>query len=405
MPRYVSCPIERDEGGSFIDQGTDILEYSNIAWPNPTMWAPAPHTSFKYNPGSVFSEFKEPEDAHAHSPTRHEIRAAAAVGSQASSHAAYYNAWAFRNFPTPLTQWQSNPREPRWPPYEPFMPDPFMDSYVTEGSMFRSGRSSLEDVPMPDYATSSSASSRAISSMTGISYEHSKQPSIVAPIDEEQYNQLIEALSPSKAQASDTNALINSLAAVPPMGSKPSAAAEARSASYARSGSRTSIPSVLKEISQPGTREVSNSSAKSNINIPADGCIDPGVTHKVHPSPSGNIKGRKETISLENKENETAVETPRKAIDKVGDPQPKIVIRTGGIDAPRTSRRKRSGSILGDLEEEISHISKEEIILISPIRPPAQVAVEDHNRSDRLEDFPNSRAQLGGSAVEITEID
>lgn len=69
----------------------------------------------------------------------------------------------------------------------------------------RGARSSREDIPMLDY---SSGSSRAISGnssnsvpmsgISGMSFEHSKQPSMTAPMDEESYNLLIGSLAPSE---------------------------------------------------------------------------------------------------------------------------------------------------------------------------------------------------------------
>ncbi|BDD60493.1 hypothetical protein MPDQ_004694 [Monascus purpureus] len=384
---------------SFQHAPLHILEYSNIAWPNAAMWSPAPQTLFKYNSGSGYSDLKEPEDAHAHSPTRHGIRRAGTVASQPSSQA-LYNAWTYRNFPTPPTQWPSYQREPRWLVQEPYATDAFIDPYMIERPSRGGTRSSLEDVPMPDYAGSSSASSRAISSMTGVSYEHSKQPSVVAPTDEERYSQLIETMSPLKVHNS-------TIPAAPPTSLRPSAAAEARSASYTRSASRTSGPAVaLKEISQPGTRDVSESSAKSNM--PAEISIEPVAMRRVHASPSPNVKGKKEAMGVENKENETDVETPRKDAEKTSNSQPKVVVRTSGsIDVPRSSRRSRSSvSILGDLVQELANTSKEEISLISPVKAVSPLAVEDHVQQNDFEDFLDSRMRLGATAaIEIGEAD
>lgn len=170
--------------------------------------------------------------------------------------------------------------------------DPFKDYHQR-----RRARSTLDDVPMPDYiGGSSSASSRAISNMTGISYEAQKAPSVTAPIDDEQYNQLIEAFSPSKKPNSGTHAPTNTPSSGPPIVPKPSAAAEARSASYSRGSGR---PKVLKEISQPSTRDPSGSSA------PGESLAEPLPARRVGASPSASVRSRKEEVaSLENKEND-----------------------------------------------------------------------------------------------------
>lgn len=253
------------------------------------------------------------------------------------------------------------------------MPDPFIDPYVIDPAVHsRGARSSLDDVPMPDYG-SSSASSRAISSMTGISYEHSKQPSITAPINEEQYHQVVEAMSAPKAVVTGTEAPVNIQSTAVPMGSKLSAAAEARSASYTRRGSRSSL---LKELSQPVSRNVSGSSAKSTLTT------EPTIemtASKSRVSPGGNTKGKKEETGQENKENEGSTETPIREILT-----PSKLIHTGGS----TKSRNRSGS----------HVSKEEILIITPTK---NRATGDLIPRGSLEDFFDSRIQLVGDVAEI----
>jgi hypothetical protein len=178
---------------------------------------------------------------------------------------------------------------------------------------------------MPDFTGSNSSGSRAISSMTGISYEHSKQPSIIAPMDDDEYHQLIQTLSPNKTLP-DGHVTLNSSSAIVPMGTKLSAAADARTASYARTS--TSTRSALREISQPSTREVSESSMKSNA--PADPTLETTTPSNPHVSPTGNVKSRKK--GPENKENEDESETPRRPSGKKCTP-------------PSTSKRRTSGSV------------------------------------------------------------
>lgn len=177
------------------------------------------------------------------------------------------------------------------------MSEPATESLVNEAAWnHRGARSSREDVAMPDYSTSSG--SRAISSMTGLSYEHSKQPSITAPMDDDEYNLLVQALTPTKATVTGTRAPSNTplVAVAEP---KLSAAAEARSASYNR---RSTRGSALREISQPSTRDVSGASAQSN---PSEN-KDPSTPSKLGASPSSNVKGRKEGSK------ENAMDTPKK---------------------------------------------------------------------------------------------
>lgn len=358
----------------------DILEYSNIAWPNSAMWAPAPRV-FKYNSGSAYSDLKEMDEAHGHSPTRYESRASA---SQTGS-LPLYNTWMPRDFPVPLTQWQSNPRDPRWPRQEPYMSDPFIEPYVSDRSSRRGARSSAEDVPMPDYVGSSS-SSRVISSMTGVSYEHSKQSSAgAAPIDEEQYNQVAEALIPPAAYVSGTHAPANTPTVAVPAGPRMSAAAEARTRSYSKSGSQGS---VLKEISDPNSRNVSRNVSESSAkpDPAAESTMEP-ATKRLQVSPSPQVKGKKEGSGQENKENEGAVETPTRDLRT-----PSKTLRTSGS---AESQRTRSGS----------HLSKEEEVASTPSKDVSPAAADDPVLRGSLENIFDSGIQLGGGVSEVPGID
>src|SRR5207247_38046 len=138
------------------------------------------------------------------------------VPSSIQHRAPAHPTWPYRLFPPPSMPWQGS----SWPDAAskwstpPLFPDTFTDPFREYGP-HRRARSTLEDVPMPDYIGSSSSSSRAISNMTGISFQHNKQPSVTAPIDEEQYNQLIEALSPYKEFCSGPCAPTNTPVSVP----------------------------------------------------------------------------------------------------------------------------------------------------------------------------------------------
>lgn len=366
------------------DLNADILEHSNIAWPNPGMWCQAPRNMFKYHAESIFSDNKEAQDAHAHSPTRHESRTSG-TGSSMNSSMAMYSTWPYRLFPPPTAQWQGGLRDSRWASNDPPMPDPFTEPYMAQRSS-RRARSTLEDVPMPDYIGSSSTSSRAISNMTGVSFEHSKHPSMSASADDEQYNQLIDAFGgASKLRSSGTFAPTNTPASVPPMASKPSAAAEARSASYTtKSGSRTS---VLKEVSQPGTRDASGSSIKSG---PPPDSPEETVTRKVQVSPSPNVKGKKERKSLQdNKENEGS-ETSSRDVSRGSNSQPKVVLRSGGaVSVSSDTKRKRSGGLAKDAQG-----GKDDASTPSPTKKVTRVGEHDTDDQIVFDDLLDPRARV-----------
>ncbi|KAE8145074.1 hypothetical protein BDV25DRAFT_134109 [Aspergillus avenaceus] len=372
----------------------EVLEYSGIAWPNASMWSREPRL-FKYNSGGDLGDLKEPEDTHAHSPTRHGARQAVTTANQISN-PAVHGSWAYRNYQGPIPQLHSSSRELRWPQQDQFLPDPFIDPYALDASApHRGARPSCDDVSMPDYV-SSSISSRAISNNTGISYEHSKHPSIITPIDEESYNQLIEALSPPKPLSCGTQAPANTPSATLPTGRKLSAATEARSASYAIPGSRASI---LKELSIPGTRNHSETSVKSEL--PPEAIVETTVTSKLHVSPNVQIKSRKEGFTSDKKENEAAVETPRRDSDKVNSIPSKATVRTSGnFETPTDSRRVRA---TGSARRESLSITKEKPALLASAPDPLEA--EDLLRQAGLEELLGPRKLRANSVVEMVEVE
>ena len=271
------------------------------------MWASSPQATFRYSTSSGgFGELKQPEEAHAHTPGK---SMASITNSRTGNGAMVYNnAWASnRAFPVPASQWQPHPYqcESRWSfgIYADHNPGASLAESGVEALraaeavawQHRGARSSCEDVPMPDYTSSSS--SRAISSMTGISYEHSKQPSITAPMDDDQYNLLIQALTPTKAPTIGTRAPSNTPSAIAPL-AKSAPAKEARLPSNTRISNRKS---ALREISQASTRNVSESTNKSNPNLIEK---DISTPPKMGTSPSSHIKSKKEGTKEMPKENQ-----------------------------------------------------------------------------------------------------
>ncbi|KAI9043519.1 uncharacterized protein KD926_003289 [Aspergillus affinis] len=377
---------------SFQHAPLHVLECSSIAWPNAAMWTREPRL-FKYNSGSGASELKEPEDTHTHSPTRHSAQQATSTVQVANP--AIQSTWQYKTYQGLIPQWPGKLGESKWAPQDPpFMPDAYIDPYVLDpAARHRGARPSWEDISMPDYV-SSTTGSRAISSMTGASYEHSKHPSIIAPIDEEAYTQLVEALSPPKPLACGTHAPTNTPSSVAPVGGKLSAAAEARSASYNRDGSRSC---VLREISQAGTRNASESSVKSSL-LP-DPLTEAAASSKLHASPNVNVKSRKEGMSQDNKENESAGETPRKESEKINNTPTKTVRRlSGNIDSPTEARRQRS---ISSARGEGITPSKEESISC----PPVQESPVSEDRRVGLDELLDSSIQLMRSTSEVTSID
>lgn len=117
---------------------------------------------------------------------------------------------------------------------------------------------------MPDYFTSTNSSSRVISSTTKSSLERNKEPSAPAPLDDEQYNQLIEALSPKKL-GSGTMAPANT-----PVKKQPTNIQSATKNSRATPSPRCKPGrSPLRELSKPATQDPSRVPSRQPSRAPS----------------------------------------------------------------------------------------------------------------------------------------
>ncbi|KAL4991757.1 hypothetical protein BDW68DRAFT_151236 [Aspergillus falconensis] len=355
---------------------------------------------------SGVSDPKEAEDSHAHSPAaRHdESRPPVVPISGQVGNPSALNLWRNRNYQGPVPQWQGNYREPRWAPPETVFADPFIDPYVLDpAARHRGARQSWEDISMPDYVSSSSGS-RAISSMTGISYEHSKHPSLVAPIGDDAYSQLIQALSPTKQPTCSTQppSAASATAAIP-MGTKLSAAAEARSASHRKSGNNRASASILEDMSCSSSRELSGSSATLNT-APPDAAAEQGAAAKLHASPSGPVKSRKEGISLENKENE-AEKTCRDSDKARQTPSKLNMLTSSGVETPTDGRKRRS---VNSSRDDCFIINKKEPVLLSPtlLSPTQDLSmVKGSVHKDGFDRFLDSQSTLVSPTAEVDEVE
>ena len=161
--------------------------------------------------------------------------------------------WPYRLYPTTQMPYQPAPwpeRDLRWAPAPPIT-DPFSE-HISVPMPTRHQRSTLTDVSMPDYFTSTSSSSRVISSTTKSSLGGNKEPSAPAPLNDEQYNQLIEALSPKKL-GSGTCAPANT----PVKKQSTNIESATKKSRVTPSPAIKSGRSPLKELSQPATQESS----------------------------------------------------------------------------------------------------------------------------------------------------
>lgn len=265
-----------------------VLEFSQIAWPNAKMWAHAQaqavHTA---SVSSMRYELKNDEDAHAHSPNRRNgSRGTGRVNPAVST----TPQWQTKGMDPTTLHWSSSIR-----PNLDSMADPFVDlNYLPESSRQARGAqtSSTDDIAMPDYRSqSNSDSSRAISHMTGISYEQKAQ-SIAGEVDDAAIAELVEALSPLKGNQG-TQAPSNTPSGDQPLPivSRPSAAAEARSASYSSVKSKKEGRDKENVSSAKGSRLPSQAS-QSRLDLVA-GIDEPLSEGKRKRSAAETPEGRK----------------------------------------------------------------------------------------------------------------
>ena len=176
----------------------------------------------------------------------------------------------------------------------PTMPDPFLDNGQGQGYQNFTRRSGSEDLSMPDYSHSiTPASSRNIS---GSNNMHRKGAPVTEPAADEQYDMLLNAITPPKDGTCGTFAPANSRrsstvpTSAPQFVTRPSVAAEARVASYTqRHGRSVSVKAPAKSAH----RETSDVSMKSRFSEGAAESQDTGAG-KIYTKPAGSIKGKKE---------------------------------------------------------------------------------------------------------------
>lgn len=302
------------------------------------MWAHAPQL-FQYNSGNAFSDLKGPEDVHTHSPTRHESREAASA-----SVPALYNTWAYKSLAMRPTPWPNNHPDP-WANTEYLGTNPFTDAFMLpEPDPHRGARSYRDDISMPDYksSTSASSSSRAISSMTGISYEHSKQPSVTGILRDDQYGQVFRSFEPPKEPVSavPAQAPASTSFSTLPIGFKmPPPGAGTRPASNSKAATRQSISSVLKDLSQSGARDMSEFPAKSGKRVPFESIIGDAPTDQFYAMPAMHFRTRGMPF-LHNTENEASIETPRMRSGQASHTPTKTPVRAAGSEIGSAKRNR-----------------------------------------------------------------
>ena len=325
-----------------VDEGIDILEMCNVAWPNPSMWSNTAQP-FRFNPSNSYRDFKVQEDPHTHSPAKHESRTTFSRNQVLDP--PLYNNWAYKPYPTPL-QWPPS-YNPRWGYPEQYIADPFADAYTAVNH--NGARSYRDDISMPDWKSASS-SSRAISNMTSISYEHSKQPSCVGVPGDERYDRVFRPYSPPKEppirQIPAPAPMAVHPTMLPPMGYRSSATPGAHLVSLAKNTGHRTLASGLKGMSPPpGSRDVSVSSTKCNA--PFQSSVE-DESIEFYAGPDAHAKAKSSITILDDEQDGVTAETPRKESTKINYTPTKTTARSGeGTDPDKDPGIPSIGSSSG----------------------------------------------------------
>lgn len=217
-------------------------------------------------------------DAHAHSPRRGD----GSHDMSKTNPAMLPPPPAMRNFEAQDSQWSPLPP----------LADPFTEDTRFQHDNWAPTRtsSSTGDQSMPDYSYSGTpASSRHHSN-------HAEVPSLLPDSTESQFDELIAAFSPHRELTgiyAPTNTRVSSAANSPSKYLKPSAAAEARAASYSHVNTRSvSVTTRDPQQPPPQIRDSSDVSMKS--------CFSTRKSEQpVKAKPAAEIKSRKEGRSSE----------------------------------------------------------------------------------------------------------
>jgi hypothetical protein len=340
-----------------------------------------------------YDSHKENDDLHAHSPSRHDTtryRPPRGNGFEANYHNIYSNVpqWAHKQIiptsvpdttpaPHPLMNWPNFTMDPRlnlnptnFGTFQNnsvgFMgsADPLIEPLLAH--RLRQTQRSLDDVSMPD-AGPMSVSSRAISSVNGMSYEHSHQTSMAASQEDDSLS-FMGPMNPSKTNtttATTASTQQTTIPSMPPV-SRPSAAALARSESYSKRHSHTD-PKDIRQVSESSTR----SGQTDNI-------VESISTRKIVVSPKGQVKGKKESKGLTKKSNrvdsEPASEPSSREVSRSGTHHPHVVVRTTeSVVHVSSEKRKRQTKA----PDEASQTSESPTKKISRVEKEHSAAEED----------------------------
>ena len=200
--RYHQLVLEK----SLISWMSDVLEFSNIAWPNAGMWKKgAPY--FPPMSGPNPSKTQSGEEVHAHSPRQPSIWANANTSAPSAIQSKKIAPVDFRSASTtapsmaPLnhSRWARKTVDLDAPIGAVGHDDPFTDFQYINAGPRQNKRSTIQDTSMHDYeSTSGTDGTRAYTNMSGVSYEYGWNAGTNDRGVDEAITNLVKQMSPEK---------------------------------------------------------------------------------------------------------------------------------------------------------------------------------------------------------------
>ena len=275
---------------------TDILESTGIAWPNAGMWYQSSRPAYHVASPAKCGGLSEDMDLHAHSPRKRMDSMASLEERMGHSMPIQNSTFGTMQPPTTMqppvqTDFRYNNRAPDWASGIP-MQDPFV-----EGSRYTNrrygNRSNESDQPMPDYSRSITPAS-----LHNVPHDTQTQSRSITTLHNEAIFNDVESIFNAQNNTlsgvvAPANTRVSSAANTPPVPSRPSAAAEARAASYTSAHERSRAVSITTKDAPPKPREPSDISMKSQFSEDQSS-VKLTADAKPHPRVATEVKGRKE---------------------------------------------------------------------------------------------------------------
>ena len=275
---------------------TDILENTGIAWPNSGMWYQSSRPAYHIASPAKRGGPSEDMDLHAHSPRKRMDSIASmeetmghSIPIQTSTLGSMHPPATMQ--PPVLSEFRYNNHAPDWASAIP-MQDPFVESSRYMNRRY-GNRSNESDQPMPDYSRSITPAS-----LHNAPHDMQTQPRSTTALHNEAIFNDAESIfnaqnNPLSGVVAPANTRVSSAANTPPIQFRPSAAAEARVASYTSTHERSRAVSITTKDAPPKPRETSDISMKSQFSEDQP-VTKPTAEAKPHPKLATEVKGRKE---------------------------------------------------------------------------------------------------------------